>query len=324
MPPPVVVARVKLEPVPGPTDDQAAALERSSDARLARVHLRGGLMPLARAALEQMAGAGTLDADAMADLAEVRWRGGDTEGAGEASRAHQASGGDDAIAVLITAEDLARMGDPEAASRQAHIVFDRVGGAMDILFAGQPRSAIWPAPDPSWMDVQASAPGRWGLLVGGSEAVAPTPSTWRAEPLLQPEPASLVTAAGAASQQMPMGRGGVQQPGGQTSTTAIVVSGRLAGEELETVDRALARGQTAVAGERLGVLLRLDPALAPIILPSADKAASIAPAGSPGLSSIHLVRGDAYRILGREIEAAAAYQQAHQTLAPGSTSEEPT
>ena len=59
------------EPLPGPTEDQAAATERSPAARLARVHLRGGLLTLARATLEGMAGAGTLDTGAMADLAEA-------------------------------------------------------------------------------------------------------------------------------------------------------------------------------------------------------------------------------------------------------------
>ena len=56
-------------PPPGPGDEQAAAAERSAEARLARVHLRGGLLTLARATLEGMAGAGTLDRDALADAA---------------------------------------------------------------------------------------------------------------------------------------------------------------------------------------------------------------------------------------------------------------
>ena len=78
------------------------------------------------------------------------------------------------------------------------------------------------------------------------------------------------------------------------------------------------------ATARLAVLLRLDPALAPIILSSADRAAAAVPAGSRDLSAIHLVRGDAYRSLGREVEAAAAYQAAHQALAVGPSSKEST
>ena len=38
---------------------------------------------------------------------------------------------------------------------------------------------------------------------------------------------------------------------------------------------------------------------------------------APGLSALHLVRGDALRHLGRENEAVAAYQMAHQALAGG-------
>ena len=122
----------------------------------------------------------------------------------------------------------------------------------------------------------------------------------------------------------PMGRGGVGRPGGAATTSAVVMSGRLAGEELEAVDGALARGDVGSASQRLAVLLRLDPALAPVILSSADQAAAAAPPGSSHLAAIHLVRGDAYRTLGRDNEAAAAYQQAHQALAAGSTTEEPT
>jgi len=313
---------------PGPTDDQAAAGGRTSDARLARVHLRGGLLPLARAALEQMAGAGTLDPDSMADLAEVRWRGGDLEGAADAARAHQVSGGTEPLAALILAEDLARTGQDGDARDLAQSVYDRVGGAVDVLFAMEPRSSIWPTPDGGWMTAEAGAPGHWGLLVGGSEVAAPDAETWRLVPVVQPAAPPTVppigATAAAAATAVPVGRGGVGQPGGATSTSAVVMSGRLAGKELERVDRSLATGDTQGATQRLGVLLRLDPALAPIILSAADRAASAAAPGSGDLSAIHLVRGDAYRSLGRDIEAAAAYQQAHQALTEGPAPEEST
>jgi hypothetical protein len=101
------------------------------------------------------------------------------------------------------------------------------------------------------------------------------------------------------------------------STSATLVSGRLAGEELERVDRALAAGDAAAAGLRLSVLLRLDPALAPVILSAADRALAATGSSSPVASTLHVVRGDAYRILGRETEAVAAYRIAHQALTPG-------
>ena len=302
--------------VPGPTDDQAAAVARSADARLARVHLRGGLLTLARATLEGMAGAGTLDRDAMADLAEVRWRSGDLEGAADAAQAHQASGGDEPIAAIVIAEDLARRGRDDEAAGLAGAVTERVGGAVDVLFAAELRSAAWPAADEGWMRVDAAEPGHWGLLVGGSEVAAPTSETWRPAPLRQP--------LAAAAAPLPAGRGGPAQPAGAASTTAVVMGGRVAGEELESVEQELGRGDLTAASGRLGVLLRLDPALAPIILSTADRAASAAPAGSRDLAAIHLVRGDAYRVLGRDTEAAAAYQAAHQALAAGPPSKEPT
>ena len=304
---------------PGPTDDQATAAERSPDARLARLHLRGGMLMLARATLEGMAGDGSLDRDAMADLAEVRWRSGDLEGAADAARAHQASGGNEPLAALIIAEDLARSGQEPEANPVAGSLYERVGGAVDVLFAQEPRSDIWPPPDEGWMAKGAAEPGHWGLLVGGSEVAHPDAGTWQLEPIEQPLRAAVLTPDVA-----PVGRGAVGHPGGATSTSAVVMSGRIAGEEFAIVDQAIAAGDIAAAVARLGVLLRLDPALAPIILSSADRAAATVPATSRHLSAIHLVRGDAYRSLGREVEAAAAYQAAHQALTEGPTSKEPT
>jgi hypothetical protein len=292
------------------------ATGRSADARLARVHLRGGLLALARATLERMAGAGTLDRDAMADLAEVRWRSGDLEGAADAARAHQASGGDEPLAALIIAEDLAAAGSLEEAERVARAVHERTAGALDVLFAMEPRAPIWPDADEGWMDVDAPAPGRWGLLVGGSEVAAPSPETWQLAPIAITVREQITLA--------PLGRGGIGQPGGGTTTSAVVVSGRRAGEELEEVDRSLASGDLTAAAGRLAVLLRLDPALAPIILSAADRAASAAQPHGGDLPAIHLVRGDAYRLLGRDNEAAAAYQAAHQALLGGPIPKEPT
>jgi hypothetical protein len=108
-----------------------------------------------------------------------------------------------------------------------------------------------------------------------------------------------------------------------SSTTAAVISGRLAGQELEAVDRALAGGDAATASARLAVLLRMDPALAPVILSTADIAVSTAALGGSQLAAVHVVRGDAYRVLGRDNEAAAAYRRAHEALA-GPAQEEPT
>ena len=74
---------------------------------------------------------------------------------------------------------------------------------------------------------------------------------------------------------------------------------------------------SALRTGRLAVLLRLDPALAPVILSAAERAAAVRPLASGDLAALHLVRGDAYRVLGRENEAAAAYRAAHQALPAG-------
>lgn len=305
-------------PLPAPSTDQVAAEDRSADARLARLHLRGGLVALARASLEQMAGAATLDRDAMADLAETRWRGGDLDGAADSARVHRASGGEEPMAALIEAESLGHTDHHGGAASLAEGVYRRVGPALELYFAGEVRSGLWPAADAGWMDGHATEPGRWGLLVGGSEVIAPTPRTWDAVPIV-----AVPAAAGLPGPVTPAGRGGIASPGGQTTTAAVVMSGRLAGEQLDEADRALSQGDTGAAAERLGVLLRLDPALAPVILSAADKAVAQAQPETAGLATIHLVRGDAYRILGRETEAAGAYAEAHQTLDRGSSSEEP-
>ena len=55
--------------------------------RLARLHLRTGMLRLARLELEQLAGAAALDTEGILDLAEVRWRTGDLRGAAEAAGA---------------------------------------------------------------------------------------------------------------------------------------------------------------------------------------------------------------------------------------------
>lgn len=309
--------------MPGPSADQAELAERAADARLARVHLRGGLLALSRASLEKMAGAGTLDREAMADLAEARWRSGDLQGAAEAARAHQSVAGTEPIATLILAEELAMSGNDEAALAQAQSVADRIGGAFDMLFAMEPRSQLWPDPDDGWMPEDADAPGHWGLLAGGSEVAHPSPATWRLRPVAQPTSAVAEGAGVAGAAAAVMGRGGVAPPGGATTTAAIVMSGRRAGEELALIDQAISAGDGLAASGRLAVLLRLDPALAPVILSAADRAASAAAPGGADLAALQLVRGDAYRILGRDNEAAAAYQLAHQALGRGPASKEP-
>jgi hypothetical protein len=112
--------------------------------RLARLHLRMGSLALARAELESYAGAGTLDEQAMIDLAEVRWRTGDLAGAGEAARAAIARGVQDPLAYVIAAEAVAGAGRPSEARRFAARALDGLEAPLDTVFAGMPRSQVWP------------------------------------------------------------------------------------------------------------------------------------------------------------------------------------
>jgi hypothetical protein len=295
--------------------------DRTPDARLARLHLRGGLLSLARAELEQMAGAGTLDREALADLAEARWRTGDLEGASEAALAHVGAGGDEPMAVLVAAEQAEREGRILDAQRGVARVVGRVGSGVERLFAGEARGTVWPAPLIGWMDTGASAPGRWGLLVGGAEVADPDTQTWpaAAPPVDEARPASIGQARpaeiAARGNGGPTDRTGAQlgfiAPG--ASTRQLLDAGLAAGRELEVVDRDVAAGATGDAAARLALILRLDSALAPIVLSAADRALRVA-ADAASRASLEMVRGDAYRWMGREVEAVEAYEQAQRIL----------
>ena len=259
-----------LRPVPvGPgratAPPSAAAASPSaslSEARLACVHLRVGMFGLARAELETLAARGGLDVPALADLAEVRWRTGDLVGAGEAADAYLEAGGEELVAVCVAAEAAAAAGRMADARNLAARVLARGRDRLDELFAGQPRSNIWP-PEPQ--------PG--GLPPGRPEEAA------------GPAPAPAGTAAG-----------------------ATYASGDLA-----DVEARLARGDLAGTATRLALVLRSRPALAPAVLTMADEALRMVSPG-PEAASIHLVRGDAYRLMGRETLATEAFQQASRAL----------
>ena len=123
----------------------AAAPARDLDLALARVHLRTGSLGLARAELEALAGAGRLDERAVVDLAEARWRTGDLAGAGEAARAHLEAGGSTPVALVIAAEAVAALGRPTEARSLADQALERLDRSLDTIFAGMPRSPIWPS-----------------------------------------------------------------------------------------------------------------------------------------------------------------------------------
>ena len=127
----------------GPESNVAAAV-RDADLVIARLHLRLGSLSLARAELEAMAGKDGLDDEGIVDLAEVRWRTGDLAGAGEAATARLETHPDDVVALVIAAETQADLGRPSEARRLAGRALARYDGPIDPIFAGMPRSSIWP------------------------------------------------------------------------------------------------------------------------------------------------------------------------------------
>jgi hypothetical protein len=77
-------------------------------------------------------------------------------------------------------------------------------------------------------------------------------------------------------------------------------------EELNSAREALAAGDAATAAVRLAVVLRVRPALAPAVLDVA---------GTETGAAFDLVRGDAYRLVGHELEARREYGAAAASLA---------
>lgn len=249
------------------------------EARLARMHLRGGLLPLARTGLERMAAAGTLDIPALADLAEARWRGGDLIGASEPAQAHMAAGGSEPIAMLICVEALDAGGNLDAARSLAVQVLERVGGQVDRLFAGEPRGAAWPSAGSPSPLVQGTVP--FGALVGGAEVYDPDPELWRT---------SVVADAG--------------------DTVAT-----LADAHAWDLNEAIALGELTAIAERLALQLRLDPDSAVVILSQADRILEAAGQEVHASAALQIVRGDALHVLGKSRDAEAAYGRSVRAIA---------
>ncbi len=264
----------------GPAD--VPAEERPTALRLARLHLRMGSLPLARAELESLAGQSMLDEDALLDLAEVRWRTGDVAGAGEAANALLARGRDDTLAIVIAAEAVAAEGRPGEARRLAARALEGIDGPLDPVFAGIPRSLIWPA--------DVIAPGDLPADPGEPIAARVGPARGGAHG----------TSAGSLASGA---RITTDDPGPAPVSTG-------AAEAYAGGRAALGAGDGPAAAVGLGVALRLEPAFAQDVLDVIGERAIAEPA-------LALVAGDALRLLGRETEALAAFDRARGHTADG-------
>ena len=191
-----VVAADDVATAPG----AEAATERPVPLRFARLHLRMGALELARAELEASAGAGELDTEALLDLAEVRWRTGDLSGAGVAANAYLAADRDDVLALVIAAEASAAAGHPGEARQLVSRVLGRTDMDLDAVFAGMPRSWMWPL-EPT------EEPGSRQRPLPGRRTADGRPPDARAR---RPTPPGI--AASAAGRPGRRGRGGRRRP----------------------------------------------------------------------------------------------------------------
>ena len=260
---------------------------RSVELVLAHAHLRLGLLALARTELETLAGLGRLGPSGLVDLAEVRWRTGDLAGAGEASAAALRGDEEDAVALLIAAEAAMELGRPSEARRLASRAMAAATTSIDVIFAGMPRSAAWPAdadePPPTAPTMFDRAPEPIGM------AEATDTRADRAT-----DAASRGSTAGIIPSG-PIMRGFWDEDVPEDPASRVMPDPAL---ELEAGRAALVAGALDEAALRFGIAVRLAPALAPAVL-EATAGARVA--------SLLVVRGDAYRVTGHEAEAQEAY-----------------
>ena len=256
----------------------ADAADRAADLVLARLHLRLGSLGLARAELESLAGRNALDDDGIRDLAEARWRTGDLAGAGEAAAAYLELKPDDVLALIISAELQSHLGHPAEARRIAARALSEADHAIDEIFAGMPRSPVWP--------VEPGAPiepaGTLFAELSPSPAVPGATSERNDEPAVA-RPTAIPTAAPGLWEH-------------HLDTAAPVLPDP--GELLARARAAMAADRPGQAAASLALALRAEPSLAPAVLDL------ISGRSEPVLA---LVRGDAHRIVGHETEALLDY-----------------
>ena len=286
-----------------PTERAASSSARDADLVLAGVHLRLGSLALARAELETLAGRDALDPAGILDLAEARWRTGDTEGAGEAAALVLDEEDGPLVALIVAAEAAAARGRPTEARRLAAKALAAANGSIDRIFAGMPRSPAWP-PDP------ASPPPAPTTMFDPAPGSAAARGGRRQQPRRAP--------AAVPSPVEPLPDQGVQAPavgdetiglwGDETDAPAPADAALpSASEALERGRAALENGDLPEASIQLALVLRLSSPLAPAVLDVvADRA-------EPELA---FVRGDAYRLVGRELDARRAYARARLPVVP--------
>ncbi len=278
------------------TDDTTASTQRAHDLVLARVHLRLGSLSLARAELETLAGRDMLDAEGVVDLAEVRWRTGDITGAGEAAAVVLDDDDGPLLALVVAAEAAAARGRPTEARRLAAKALAAANGSIDAIFAGMPRSPAWP-PDPAAPPPAPTTMFDTPRAESGRSANADRRRTAR-ESAAPPAPQDAAQDGGIGLWDEGLAAEAEAEAEAQAEVDASLPTGH---EALDEGRASLEAGDVTNAALQLALVLRVAPALAPAVLDL------IGDRQDPALG---LLRGDAYRLVGREIDARRAYADA--------------
>ena len=279
--------------------DAGGVATRDPDLVLARLHLRLGSLALARAELETLAGRDALDEGGLLDLAEARWRTGDITGAGEAAVAaldEQEDG--PLLALVVAAEAAAARGRPTEARRLADKAMEAAAGSIDAVFAGMPRAAVWPP------DAAAPPPSPTTMFEAPRRATSPVHRHPRPHETVI-APAAAAAAAAVRDEATPTGDADAATIGlweGATPASDTGFATDLTPEDELALGRAaLDSNDPDEAAVRLGLVLRIAPALAPAVLELIEGRTD---------RGLALVRGDAYRLVGREPEARRAFSDA--------------
>ena len=278
------------------TDDTTASTQRAHDLVLARVHLRLGSLSLARAELETLAGRDMLDAEGVVDLAEVRWRTGDITGAGEAAAVVLDDDDGPVLALVVAAEAAAARGRPTEARRLAAKAMAAADGSIDAIFAGMPRSPAWP-PDPAAPPPAPTTMFDTPRAESGRATQTGRRRTAR-EPAVPPPTQDQEDGAGIGLWDEGLAAEAEAEAEAQAEVDASLPTGQ---EALHDGRVALEAGNVVDAALQLALVLRVAPVLAPAVLDL------VGDRHDPGLA---FVRGDAYRLVGRELDARRAYADA--------------
>jgi hypothetical protein len=292
-----------------PAERVASSSARDADLVLAGVHLRLGSLALARAELETLAGRDALDPEGILDLAEVRWRTGDTEGAGEAAALVLDDEDGPLVALIVAAEAAAARGRPTEARRLAAKALAAANGSIDRIFAGMPRSPAWPpdpaAPPPAPTTMFDPAPGSAAARDRRRQQSRRAPAA--VPPPAEPAPDQRVNAAAVGDETIGLWGNETEAAGPADASLPS------ASEALERGREALENGDLQGASIQLALVLRLSSPLAPAVLDV------VADRSEPELA---FVRGDAYRLVGRELDARRAYARARSPVAPADAATE--